>query len=124
MTVARVEVKNKVYRVEIKPPGEPVKQISVDQPQQVKVVMVGTQGPPGPGSSADFVIGETPTGAIDGSNATFQTAYDFVPESVEVYLNGLALKRIDEFNTSGTRQIILLISPNAGETILVDYLKP
>lgn len=32
------------------------------------------------GASTEWVIGETPTGAVNGSNTTFTTEFDFVPE--------------------------------------------
>jgi hypothetical protein len=61
MAIAKVEVIQKVYRVEVTPPGEALKNITIDQPQSVRVVFVGTQGPQGvPGTSGaldpDFVI--------------------------------------------------------------------
>jgi hypothetical protein len=69
------------------------------------------------------VLGEVPSGAIDGVNADFISAFDFVPESVEVIANGLLQSRIDEFNTSGTRNIHLNFSPQIGERILISYLR-
>ena len=37
-------------------------------------------------SSGSFVIGETPNGAINGSNATFTSLQNFVPLSVDVMM--------------------------------------
>lgn len=76
-----------------------------------------------PGQTQSFVIGEVPSGSIDGSNATFETAFNFVPESVEVYVNGLNQLPLLEFNTSGNRTIILTESPGMGERILTNYLR-
>lgn len=47
MAIAKVEVIQKIFRVDVTPPGETVRSISIDQPQAVKVVFVGTQGPTG-----------------------------------------------------------------------------
>ncbi len=69
------------------------------------------------------VVGETPSGAVNGSNATFTSLSPFVPESVEVMINGLYQKRVRDFNTSGVQTIILSSSPNAGELILINYTK-
>jgi hypothetical protein len=80
----------------------------------------GTGGTPAP-SSGLFIIGETPSGAVNGSNATFTTAYDFIPETVEVQVNGLVQRPVADFITTGTRTITLTSSPQPGETIQVDY---
>lgn len=88
------------------------------------VVPVPSNPPPVSISFADLLVSnETPAGLIDGSNATFTTAFHFIPESVEVMVNGLYQKRIRDFNTTGNHTIILAISPGAGETLLVNYIK-
>lgn len=83
----------------------------------------GLTGPPGASSVTAQVVGETPGGAVNGVNATFTTAFAFVPESVAVFMNGMMQKKIDEFNTSGSNTILLTFSPATGETILVNYLR-
>lgn len=75
------------------------------------------------GVGDQVISGEVPSGLIDGSNATFQSAFDFVPETVAVYVNGLNQKRIQDFNTSGTRVISLSDSPGVGEEILLSYVR-
>ncbi len=69
------------------------------------------------------VFGEVPSGVMNGSNATFVTAYNFVPESVQVFLNGLLQKIVSDYSTSGSTVIMLVSAPQAGENILVNYLK-
>lgn len=108
--------------------GSNVRTATVYVPSPVKTIRVRVPGPKGDkgadGVGADAsVIGETPSGAINGSNAIFTTAFEFIPESVAVYVNGLNQKRIAEFNTSGTTQITLTESPGVGEIVLVNYLK-
>ncbi len=73
--------------------------------------------------TSDQIFGEIPGGTINGSNATFTTAYSFVPGTVQVYVNGLLQKIITDYNTSGTTTIILVNSPLTNENILVNYLK-
>lgn len=98
--------------------------VTVNSPNRVKAVFVGTRGPKGAdGAGFTLVTNETPAGLIDGSNATFTTEFDFVPESVSVWINGLYQKRIADFNTSGLRTITLTASPGTGEHILVNYLR-
>jgi hypothetical protein len=69
------------------------------------------------------VIDEVPVGVIDGVNATFTTAENFTPATVEVTLNGLAqrLGATFDFLTTGNNTIIFNTSPEIGDTILVDY---
>lgn len=94
--------------------------------EQVVIQEVGAQGVKGdqgdPGI-VDMVVGEIPSGTVDGSNATFITAFEFVPESVDVFINGLKQKKVLHFNTSGTQTIIFSESPLPGDQILVNYLK-
>lgn len=69
------------------------------------------------------ISGEIPSGVINGSNATFTTQFDFVPESVEVFCGGIRLTVLSDFNTSGNRTISLYVSPLSGELIRVNYQK-
>jgi len=72
-------------------------------------------------SSGSFVIGETPSGAVNGSNATFTTAQNFVPESVQVFINGVSQTNAVDYTTSGTTTITLNVSPVSGDYIRVNY---
>lgn len=87
----------------------------------------GPQGPAGlPGSSVaadSLVVDEEPIGVIDGSNATFTSQFSFVPESIEVFINGLAQRRITDFNTTGLNTIHLSDSPSPGDSIRIHYLR-
>lgn len=74
-------------------------------------------------SGNEEVKNEVPTGAINGSNAVFTSQHLFVPGSVQVYLNGVRQKIVDDFNTSGNNTIQMVVSPNTGEIILIDYEK-
>lgn len=44
-------------------------------------------------SGAEYVINETPTGMVNGVNATYTSAFNFIPESVQIEING-----IDQYN--------------------------
>lgn len=68
-----------------------------------------------------FVIGETPSGTINGSNATFTTASGFVPESVQVFVNGVSQTNTVDYTTSGVNTIIFNFSPVNGDYIRVNY---
>lgn len=70
---------------------------------------------------ADFVIGETPNGAINGSNATFTTLQNFDPLTVELILNSTIQTYGIDYTTTGTNTIILNVSPIVGDIIRVNY---
>lgn len=70
-----------------------------------------------------FVADEIPSGLVNGINATFTAEYDFIPESVVVKLNGIAQKKVIEYNTTGNRTIIFLVSPTSSDYVTIDYIK-
>lgn len=67
------------------------------------------------------VVGETPVGAINGSNATFTTAYNFDPDTLELFANGIRQQVGTHYTTSGTTTITLGFSPVVGDTVTVNY---
>ena len=69
------------------------------------------------------VINEAVTGTINGSNATFTTAFDFIPESIEIKVNGIMQKLSDDYTTSGAHTIQFVSSPVSGDKILISYTK-
>jgi hypothetical protein len=77
----------------------------------------------GPGSFDRLVTNEVPSGVIDGVNPVFTTAFDFIPETVEVFINGMKNKIIRDYQLTGTRTIMVNVSLEAGDTILVNYIK-
>lgn len=72
-------------------------------------------------SSGSFVIGETPSGLINGSNVQFTTAQSFVPETVQVFVNGVSQTLTVDYVTTGTTTILLSVSPIVGDYIRVNY---
>lgn len=72
-------------------------------------------------STGTFVIGETPSGAVNGSNATYTTAQNFVPETVQLFINGVSQTNGVDYTTSGTTTLTLNVSPIAGDYIRVNY---
>jgi hypothetical protein len=69
------------------------------------------------------VTGEIPTGSINGINATFTTAYSFIPESVEIFVNGIQATKNIDYTTSGTNTINFTYSPVSGDIIRLNYNK-
>lgn len=71
----------------------------------------------------NFIIGETPTGLVNGSNPTYHSINLFRISSLEVFRNGIRQKIIDDYNTVGTNTINFVRSPLVGEKILLNYIK-
>jgi hypothetical protein len=69
-----------------------------------------------------FIVDETPSGSINGSNQAFtlsQTPFD-ANDSVEVYLDGLKKDRVTDWTVSGTT-VTMSVAPVAGQSIRVHY---
>lgn len=71
--------------------------------------------------SGSFIIGETPAGTINGSNATFTTTQAFDPASVAVFLNGVNIINGVDYITTGQNTILLNVSPVNGDYLRVNY---
>jgi hypothetical protein len=84
------------------------------------VLQHGVSGPPG---TFLAVVGESPGGVLDGSNATFTSLQPFIPLSVEVLLNGVAQTRVQDFNTTGFTTITLTESPRVDDVLRINYLR-
>jgi hypothetical protein len=87
--------------------------------------IMGPEGPPGPATAKlTFVYGEDLTSQIDGSKTTFVTSAAFINNSLEVYLNGLRQRRVDDYNEISTTQFTIVSPPRLTDTISVDYAIP
>ncbi len=75
-------------------------------------------------TTASFVFNETPSGTVDGSNASFTLAFTPVSGKQSVHLNGIKQKpgAGNDYTISGA--VITFTTPPAiGDLILVDYIK-
>lgn len=76
--------------------------------------------------SAREVLGEIPSGPINGFNLVFTTTLTFRFGSTRVYLNGVRQKLGASFDyvENGTADSITFsVAPKTGDHILIDYLK-
>jgi hypothetical protein len=91
--------------------------------EQVLVVAIpGIQGPRGfPGTGAR-IYGETPTGAMNGTNTIFTLVHQYQPGTVTVFRNGLREYPVIGYTESGPARITMADPPLADDTIAVDYL--
>lgn len=70
------------------------------------------------------VVGEIPTGLINGSNKAFGTAFVYAPNMLAVFLCGLRLRRTDDYSETGAQAFQLVAAPLVGDTLSVDYFQP
>jgi hypothetical protein len=85
----------------------------------------GPQGPPGTsGAALKMVWGETPTGAIDGSNRSYATANIYTGGLLSVYLNGLRQRHTADYTETGTQAFQFVSAPLVGDSICIDYVQP
>ena len=74
-------------------------------------------------SGNNAIKNEIPSGLINGLNTNFTSQYHFIPESVEVFLNGLKQQKITEYQTLGNNTIIVSNSLNTQEIVTINYIK-
>lgn len=72
------------------------------------------------GGTGIMVDDETPTGTINGTNATFTLAHTPTAGSVKLYLNGARLRVTEDYTISGAT-ITFIIPPLTGSILLADY---
>lgn len=72
-------------------------------------------------SESNETIFEPLNGLINNSNATFTTNYNFIPESVMIYVNGVLQRILEDYITIGTNTVIFNFSPNVDENLLAFY---
>lgn len=73
---------------------------------------------------SNFVVGEVPSGTVNGLNTNFTLAFTPVSSGIYLYLNGTrqAAGIGSDYTWSGTL-ITFSFAPQMGDTILVDYIK-
>lgn len=75
-------------------------------------------------AAGNFVVRETPTGAVNGANTTFTLANTPVLNTEEVFLNGLLLEPgAGNDYTIATNTITMLSAPLTGDRLRVRYQK-
>jgi len=74
-------------------------------------------------TDADFIVGETPTGAIDAINLQYVLANVPTTGTVQVYLDGLRLRdgASHDYQIASTSAIVMNYAPETGQNLLVDY---
>ena len=71
----------------------------------------------------NFVVGEVPSGLINGANTTYTLANYFRFNTVQVFVNGLALVRSVDFTENTDQQTIsLTAAPASLSKVIVSYI--
>jgi hypothetical protein len=133
-----LEIENPYLLVEIASPGSDLLvmesaaidlQVQIDNPDllvewSTPQLLFPVEGAGIVGGGAVVEIwGETPTGSIDGVNTSFTTAYPHVANRLAVYLNGLRLRRSDDYIEISNQSFQFLSAPLPGDSLSIDYLQ-
>jgi hypothetical protein len=84
----------------------------------------GPMGPQGPVGISQSVFGETPVGAINGTNLSYTSARPYSPGLLAVYLNGLRLRHSNDYTETGSQSFQFISAPLAGDSLSIDYIQP
>ena len=87
-----------------------------------KTSLVGAVNELAAKSAGAFYLRETPTGAVNGTNADFVISQAAYAGTLEVYLNGLLQEPTDDYTVSGTT-ITMLAAPLTGDKVRVKFFK-
>ena len=79
------------------------------------------------GSSIEnnLVLGEEPSGTLDGENKIFNLTNEYLPGLTEIFLNGLRVKvgQDHDYVESGPDEITMNYPPEEEDNLLVNYVK-
>jgi len=87
------------------------------------VVLEGVRPFPVAGAGITMALDETPSGAIDGINTNFTTAFPFQLGGLLVHVNGLRQRDPQDYAETSSQTFALSQAPLAGDSVRVDYLR-
>jgi hypothetical protein len=102
-----------------------------DQPTAIKLnklrddlsKAIAAAGGGGTPASGVFIWGETPAGAINGTNKNFTTVNTYAAGQLAVYLNGVRQRRPSDYAETSSSAFQLVSAPLTGDVLSVDYMK-
>lgn len=74
------------------------------------------------GAGFTGVVGEVPTGLINGTNRNYTTASAFQTGTLGVYVNGLRMRTGPDFTITGANSFQMVQALLTGDSIYVDYI--
>jgi PPE-repeat protein len=84
---------------------------------------IASGGGGGTPTSGVLIWGETPAGAINGTNKNFTTANSYAAGQLGVYVNGVRQRRPDDYAETSATTFQLVSAPLVGDILSVDYIK-
>jgi hypothetical protein len=87
-------------------------------------LLTPTPPPASTGTSIQITWGETPTGAIDGSNKSYTSVNPYRLNSIAVFLNGLRQRRTNDYTETGSNSFQFVNAPLPGDILSIDYTQP
>lgn len=66
-------------------------------------------------------INETPTGLVNGSNTAYDTAENYIANSLQVYLNGQLLTKTEDYSETDSNTFTMVTAPATGDILRVTY---
>lgn len=76
--------------------------------------------PSAAGGLPTFVDQEIPSGAVNGANTSFTTAFTPLAASVKVYRNGIRQRQPDDCSVTGAT-VSFVTAPSSGDLLIVEY---
>lgn len=67
------------------------------------------------------IVGETPSGVINGANRAFQTAFRIRAGSLRVFLNGVRVAAEDY--VANMNEVLFDAAPRSGDELTFDYYR-
>ena len=71
---------------------------------------------------SEKIINDNLLGSIDGTNNIFIIDNNILPDTEELFVNGIKLLKPNDYNISGST-ITLNFSPNINENLTINYIK-
>jgi hypothetical protein len=85
---------------------------------------VGVFSSGGGGGATVVITGETPTGAINGTNVDYVTVNAFQTGSLEVFVNGLRMRVTADYTLTGVKNFRMLQALLTGDSLITNYILP
>jgi len=70
-----------------------------------------------------FIYGETPTPAVNGVQTVFTTAYPYVAGTLGAVRASLRMHPTADFTETSSTTFTMVVAPETGEPLIVDYIK-
>jgi hypothetical protein len=116
-----IELPDQTIQIDVESPPPVVIQPSGTD-QIIQLIVIDGIGPPGPpGTGSAWIIGETPSGAINGINQNYTTVSPFSSGTLIVYVNGLRMRLTADYTIFSNTSFHMIEALLTGDSLRVDY---